>query len=800
MDRNGRLDRLGEGPDSARRPPPRRFRRTGRGRHIALVSGGGRGRPGRGRRPDPTPAARRLRGLSRTDRRRRVDPGHEPRGAPAAGRPRARARGSAARRSRRAGARRARAGGRSRGRDPHRPSRSGRSAARGRLHDRGREPRRRDLGLEHRDRRDDDRRARRTARTPSPVGPHCRGDRRLRGVRRAVAVRRAGRRNGRVGAARPRARTAESRDRGARARGRRAARARSGVHRRRRVPPFGSRDRRPHGLGNAARRSPGGSGAGSVAGVALRVTRRLARRPGGDPAGDPPVVRALVARVARRESRRRAARRTEHGGRSGRPRGRARHGRRHALIRRHPRRSARVGAARRDRRSRSVRRRTAVRQRHPRTALGRRRGDPLGRDRCRHRPSRWRHRRLADVAPATTTGGPSALRSVPSGPRPATRTSTRSARTCRGHDGPRSCRRRATERQPERDGPRCRSGRRDPRRERQRPSPPRRRRPQPDRARPGPRRAPAAMGPPDRHPRPHAPARRPCRGARAVARPVPRRARVRAGHDRAGARLQSLDRGTRRRRSAARHAVDRRPVRVGLDPVPRALARSGSSAGAPRGRRDRDQQRFHRPSRHVRYAQLPPRRRYRAGGRSRAARPGPATSRALEGRPPRLEDRQHRAVPRSGASAGRRRVGGARQSLRPPGARHDRPAPGDHPAHVSDRHRRDRRGPVRGRRAAGPHLGTTASGDGPIGVSHDSDGGCLCLHDPRFGWRRGRRNGGRFRSAHDSPAIGRRVATGFDPGPSCGCGAPRRPDGRLASPPALPGPRTGRWARIPSIG
>ena len=78
--------------------------------------------------------------------------------------------------------------------DPDRPARPGRPRPRRRLHDGRREPRRRDLRLEHRDRRRRDRGCRRPARAATPLGRHDRRDRRVRRVRRGVAVGRSRRR------------------------------------------------------------------------------------------------------------------------------------------------------------------------------------------------------------------------------------------------------------------------------------------------------------------------------------------------------------------------------------------------------------------------------------------------------------------------------------------------------------------------------------------------------------------------------------------------------------------------------
>ena len=174
----------------------------------------------RGRRPPPTTARRRsLRRVPAPVRRGRHArrPGARARGDPA-GRPPDAAR----RQRRRAPARAARARGRAGRRDPRRPARARGSLARRRLRDRRREPRRRDLGLEHRDRRGPGRDG-----APRPIAA-ARVDRdpghgrRLRGRRRRLVVGRPRRGHGRRRAARPRERTGRAGARGARASRRRS--------------------------------------------------------------------------------------------------------------------------------------------------------------------------------------------------------------------------------------------------------------------------------------------------------------------------------------------------------------------------------------------------------------------------------------------------------------------------------------------------------------------------------------------------------------------------------------------------
>ena len=144
--------------------------------------------------------------LPRPDRRvghaRRADARGPPSGRPD---PATRLEAAPTRRGRAADPRPPRARGRSRGRHPDRAARPGRPGGRGGVHDRRRQPRRRDLGLEHRDRRGGRSRpfAGRLGRRRRSVVTAAR-DRRVHRVRRRVAVGPARGRDGRRRAAGPR--------------------------------------------------------------------------------------------------------------------------------------------------------------------------------------------------------------------------------------------------------------------------------------------------------------------------------------------------------------------------------------------------------------------------------------------------------------------------------------------------------------------------------------------------------------------------------------------------------------------
>ena len=164
---------------------------------LPVVPGGRARRPGAGARRDPAATTGRLRRLPRSHRRGGHAARRRPRAAPGRGHRRADARGLPPLRRGRSRPGAAGAGGRAGGRDPDRAARPGRSRSGRRLHDRRRQPRRRDLGLEHRDRGVDARRAGGWRPAASSGDPHGARDRRVRGVRRAVAVGRPGGRHGR---------------------------------------------------------------------------------------------------------------------------------------------------------------------------------------------------------------------------------------------------------------------------------------------------------------------------------------------------------------------------------------------------------------------------------------------------------------------------------------------------------------------------------------------------------------------------------------------------------------------------
>ena len=165
-------------------------------------------------------------------------------------------------------------------------------------------------------------------------------------------------------------------------------------------------------------------------------------------------------------------------------------------------------------------------------------------------------------------------------------------RRARDRDRRRGVRRR----DPARDAdhrPRRRAGRRDPARDPDR-------RPDADRRRPrsgtGParaRRAHPALGPPARHPRAHASARGPRRGAGPDPRALRGRTRLRARHARAGARLGGMGRRAPRR-TASRRPRHGRADPAGRGPPLRAVAGPGVGAAGAAGHRDRDQQRVGR--------------------------------------------------------------------------------------------------------------------------------------------------------------------------------------------------------------
>ena len=143
----------------------------------------------------------------------------------------------------------------------------------------------------------------------------------------------------------------------------------------------------------------------------------------------------------------------------------------------------------------------------------------------------------------------------------------------------------------------------------------------------------------------------PSRAARACSGRVPATGRSPSwlvAHDRTLGRLQTGD------------TLDPR-----LDPVPGPLAGPGHGAAAAARHRHRHQQRLDRAPRPDRRPPIPADGRRRGGDRPDPARPRPAAGRPAEGRPPRQPDVVDRAVPRRGPTGDRRRLGRARQPVRP---------------------------------------------------------------------------------------------------------------------------------------
>ena len=443
-------------------------------------------------------------------------------------------------------ARPARARGGAGGRDPDRAARPRRPRPRRRLHDGGRQPRRRDLRLEHRDRRG----RRRGAGRPAWATPALGADDRWRSspTSRSPERRRrsfARRRWPASSCSRARVGPCGTCRGGARLGGRAAAARRPGADRRRRVPAVVPRDRGPHRLGDAADRTDRVGWRRPRAPLAGREPRRVAGRAGGHAAGRPRVVRPARPDLARRQpgsscrsSRRRwppaswpwaagVARRL------GAPRSLA------AIL-------AFPGWVALDDhgRGRPVRRRCAVRERHARPAA---------------RTSSRRSRRVGAVA-ASGVAAPSAAKATRRPPHPRRHRMPRpEARGTRpsnsvGAPDPASAlvalassivltAAVVVERPsgaPDRDGSRRRAGRRDPRRGLARRAPAHRWR---TGSRPAARRARSAdpaVGSPARRRRPVAPARGPRRRAGHAARAVSRGTHVRAGDARARSRIRGV--------------------------------------------------------------------------------------------------------------------------------------------------------------------------------------------------------------------------------------------------------------------
>ena len=167
---------------------------------------------------------------------------------------------------------------------PYRAARPSRPRRRGGVHDRGREPCRRDLGLEHRDRRSGDRGGGRPVRSTASCGRHGRRHRRIHRVRGRFAVGAARRRDGRRRPARPRDGPGRVRRGSARLGGRRPPAGGPGPRGRCRVPALHGRDRRADRLGHTRVGTTDANRWRPAAAMAGGEPRGLARRPGGDAA------------------------------------------------------------------------------------------------------------------------------------------------------------------------------------------------------------------------------------------------------------------------------------------------------------------------------------------------------------------------------------------------------------------------------------------------------------------------------------------------------------------------------------
>ena len=253
---------------------------------------------------DPAAARLAVRRLPRADRRGRDAHGADARGRAGARRSGPSPRGAPPWRRRRARARPPGTRGRARGRDPHRPARPGRPRPRRGVHDGRGQPRRRDLGLEHRDRGGRGRGDGRPARAAAAVGrdDRSRSSPTSRSPGASASVVRAALMAGVVLLARESGRAG----RAAAALGWAATLllvVRPGAHRRRRVPAVVARDRRADRLGDAAHRLARAARPRAAAALAGGEPRRLARRPGGDAADHPRLVRAAGDPVAGRQPR-----------------------------------------------------------------------------------------------------------------------------------------------------------------------------------------------------------------------------------------------------------------------------------------------------------------------------------------------------------------------------------------------------------------------------------------------------------------------------------------------------------------
>ena len=639
-------------------------------------------RPGSRRRPDPGAARGPVRRLPPPDRRRRHAPDavargparqrgsrHRPRATPAARRRGARGRDPGARGGPRGGHR-------------HRPARPRRSRPRGGLHDGRGEPRRRDLRLEHRDRRGDCS-PRSAAGSVAPAA----GARDSR-PRSSLYVAFAGASASVVRAAAMAGVVLVARESG------RAGRAAAALgwaalllllvdpHLvvRRRVPAVVARDRRDPRLGDAVRGVARGEGAARLPGWLAECLGGLARRPGRDAAGRAAVVRPARDRLAGREPRRRAARRAGDG--------RVRWSRCSAGSRRSPAAPAvvatilglpawvlLVGDVRVVQAGAALPFASATLEPPWNgVAAG---GAAVGvlavaAGRRLAIVGRWRQRRAARRTRVVTverrTREPS--RTTVVGDASQSRAAGRRRRPRRCDDGARPRRRPSAGRRHPDHGPRRRAGRRDPRRGQPGRPDARRRRAGPGPAARRARQPAAAVGPPDRRRRPDAPARGPRRRAAAPARALPGRPGLR---ERACAVPDPATRpgrppsSGRARRDAERCATG---DTIGVDdirfavlwPDPGCVPREPPDSG--RGINDVSIVLLGE----VGGRAVPADRRRRGRRRPDPRWARPATGRLPEGRPSRQRDGVERGAARDDPPAPGRDLGRRGQHLRPPGA------------------------------------------------------------------------------------------------------------------------------------
>ena len=203
------------------------------------------------------------------------------------------------------------------------------------------------------------------------------------------------------------------------------------------------------------------------------------------------------------------------------------------------------------------------------------------------------------------------------------------------------------------------------------------------------------MGPADRRPDPEPPPRGPCR------RPAPAGAELsggpdlRTGHGRTRTRIPRLSSRPRAQGSGTGAALDGRPTPARLDRPEGPLAGPRRRPARATRRWNVDQQRLDRSARDVRRPALPADRGHRAGDRSHSAQPRPAQGGPPESGPSRQPDLVDRCIPRRRAPAGRDRVRGRCEPVRPPRARDAGPDRGPRRPGVPDRSERERRGDAR---------------------------------------------------------------------------------------------------------